>query len=59
MSDAVGKNSIQSVEARCIAQLLEEHNGHRRKVAEILNVSERTLYRKLVNYNLTKVGKQT
>jgi len=59
MSDAVGKDSIQSMEARCIAQLLEEHHGHRRKVAEILKVSERTLYRKLVNYNLTKVGKRT
>ena len=57
MSDAAGKYSIQSVEARFIARLLEEHNGHRRKVAEILGVSERTLYRKLVNYNLANIGK--
>lgn len=47
------------VEARYIAQLLVEHHGHRRKVADILKVSERTLYRKLVNYNLTSVGKST
>jgi transcriptional regulator with PAS, ATPase and Fis domain len=56
--DAEGNNPIQSIEAKCIAQLLVEHNGHRRKVAEILKVSERTLYRKLVNYNLTDVGKK-
>ena len=52
-------NPIQSLEARYIAQLLEEHDGHRRKVAEILKVSERTLYRKLVSYNLRRVGKKT
>ena len=51
--------SYTIVEARYIAQLLVEHHGHRRKVADILKVSERTLYRKLVNYNLTSVGKST
>lgn len=51
--------SIQAIEARHIAQLLEEHNGHRRKVAEILKISERTLYRKLMSYNLRRVGKGT
>jgi transcriptional regulator with PAS, ATPase and Fis domain len=59
ISDEPEKNSIQSIEARHIAQLLEEHNGHRRKVADILKVSERTLYRKLVSYNLMRVGKST
>lgn len=57
IADEPENNSIQSIEARHIAQLLEEHNGHRRKVAEILKVSERTLYRKLVSYNLRRVGK--
>jgi len=57
--DAAEDNSIQSIEARYIAQLLVEHHGHRRKVAEILKVTERTLYRKLVNYNLTNVGKSS
>ena len=56
--DAEGNNLIQSMEARCIADLLVEHNGHRRRVAEILKISERTLYRKLVNYNLMDVGKK-
>jgi transcriptional regulator with PAS, ATPase and Fis domain len=59
MSDAAEKNPIQSIESEYIARLLVEHHGHRRKVAEILKISERTLYRKLVNYNLTNVGKST
>ena len=59
ISDDPEKNSIQSMEARRIAELLKEHNGHRRKVADILKVSERTIYRKLVSYNLTRVGKKT
>lgn len=58
-SDADDNNALQSIEASYIAKLLLEHNGHRRTVAEILKVSERTLYRKLVNYNLTSVGKST
>jgi transcriptional regulator with PAS, ATPase and Fis domain len=58
-SDAAEKGTIKSVEARYISQLLADNNGHRRKVADILKISERTLYRKLVNYNLTKVGKST
>jgi transcriptional regulator with PAS, ATPase and Fis domain len=58
-SGTTGENAIKSVEARHIAQLLEEYHGHRRKVAEILKISERTLYRKLVKFNLTDVGKIT
>ena len=57
-SDTAGRISIHSVEARYIAQLLEQYNGHRRKVAEVLKISERTLYRKLVHYNLSDVGKK-
>jgi DNA-binding NtrC family response regulator len=56
-SSTTDKISMQSIEAKYIAQLLLEHNGHRRKVADILKISERTLYRKLVTYNLTNVGK--
>jgi len=59
ISDAPGKGSIESVEASYIARLLEEHHGHRRKVADILKISERTLYRKLVKFELTEVGKAT
>jgi two-component system response regulator AtoC len=31
---------------------LREHGGHRRKVAQIMGISERTLYRKLKRYGL-------
>ena len=44
--------SITELESGHIARLLEQHQGHRRKVAEILGISERTLYRKLNRYGL-------
>lgn len=50
--------SIQEMEAERIAQLLVEHQGHRRTVADELGISERTLYRKLVKYDLVNLGKR-
>jgi transcriptional regulator with PAS, ATPase and Fis domain len=50
--------SITEIEATHIESLLHQYNGHRAKVAEVLKISERTLYRKLKQYNLTAVGKQ-
>ncbi|MDP2829959.1 MAG: sigma 54-interacting transcriptional regulator [Sulfuricellaceae bacterium] len=44
--------SIAELEVAHITRLLEIHGGHRRKVAEILGISERTLYRKLILYGL-------
>lgn len=44
--------SMAELESGHIARLLEQHQGHRRKVAEILGISERTLYRKLNRYGL-------
>jgi len=44
--------SIMEQEARYIAELLARHQGHRRKVADMLGISERTLYRKLNRYQL-------
>ena len=49
--------SITEVEATHIESLLHQYNGHRAKVSEVLHISERTLYRKLKQYNLTEVGK--
>ena len=43
---------IADLDAHHIAELLARHNGHRRNVAEILGISERTLYRKLKRYSL-------
>lgn len=45
--------SIADLEKQHIAELLTHHNGHRRIVAEILGISERTLYRKLKLANKT------
>lgn len=44
--------SIEEMEIRHIGELLEHHSGHRRTVADILGISERTLYRKLNRYGL-------
>ncbi len=45
--------SLHDIEAQHIAQLLREHNGNRRKVAEALGISERTMYRKLSRYGIS------
>ena len=45
------------MEADHIALLLEQHSGHRRKVADELGISERTLYRKIDKYGLGEKGK--
>ncbi|MDP2029014.1 MAG: sigma 54-interacting transcriptional regulator [Thiobacillus sp.] len=44
--------SMAELEARHIAGLLAQHQGHRRNVADVLGISERTLYRKLKVYGL-------
>jgi DNA-binding NtrC family response regulator len=49
---AVGSLSIEEMEIRHIQDLLKRHKGHRRTVADILGISERTLYRKLNRYGL-------
>ncbi|MGB5178860.1 MAG: sigma-54 dependent transcriptional regulator, partial [Gammaproteobacteria bacterium] len=45
--------SLHDVEAQHISQLLQQHNNNRRKVAEALGISERTLYRKLKRFGLS------
>lgn len=50
-----GKNrylSLREIEEKYISILLKECKGHRAKVAQILGISERNLYRKLKEYNL-------
>jgi DNA-binding NtrC family response regulator len=47
-----GGNALVDVEARHIKELLERYDGNRRRVADDLGISERTLYRKLNRYNL-------
>jgi transcriptional regulator with PAS, ATPase and Fis domain len=50
---------MQQLEVGHIRELLLEYAGHRRKVADELGISERTLYRKLVKYDMTGVGKDS
>ncbi len=49
--------SIKGLESQYIAELLAEHHGKRAKVAQILGISERTLYRKLKQYGLQSIGR--
>jgi DNA-binding NtrC family response regulator len=49
----LGENfSLKELEKRYIALLLERFQGHRAKVAKVLQISERNLYRKLREYKL-------
>jgi transcriptional regulator with PAS, ATPase and Fis domain len=44
--------SIQDKEIELIKKALERHNGKRKLAADELGISERTLYRKIKDYNL-------
>ncbi len=44
--------SLQDKEIDLIKKALEKHHGKRKKAAEELGISERTLYRKIKQYNL-------
>lgn len=44
--------SLQDVEKDMIIRALERHNGKRKNAAQDLKISERTLYRKIKEYNL-------
>ncbi|MFO8054767.1 MAG: sigma-54 dependent transcriptional regulator [Bacteroidales bacterium] len=45
--------SIQKQEHDLIRKALEKHNGKRKQAAKELGISERTLYRKIKEYNIT------
>ena len=58
MTDQEGQEpSIKGLESQYIAELLAEHHGKRSRVAQILGISERTLYRKLKQYGLQSIGR--
>lgn len=44
--------SLEEVEKDMIRKALERHNGRRKNAAADLKISERTLYRKIKEYNL-------
>ena len=43
---------MQDIENEIIERTLLKMNGNRRKAAEALNISERTLYRKIKEYGI-------
>ncbi len=44
--------SLDEVEKEMIRKALEKHHGKRKSAAKDLNISERTLYRKIKEYGL-------
>jgi len=52
--DVLGEMSMQELEKEMIDRTLEKFNGNRRKTAQSLNISERTLYRKINEYGIIK-----
>lgn len=53
-ADFSGLSPVEAAEAGYILELMQRHNGSRKQVAAGMNVSERTLYRKLKRYGLNK-----
>ncbi|MBE0557543.1 MAG: helix-turn-helix domain-containing protein, partial [Proteobacteria bacterium] len=47
-----GDYSLDAMEREMIMKALERHRGNRRMAARELNISERTLYRKIKEYDL-------
>ena len=50
--DAVGEITMSEIEREVIERFLTQFNGNRRKTAKALDISERTLYRKIKEYDL-------
>ena len=48
--------SLDEVEKEMIKKALERHHGKRKSAAKDLNISERTLYRKIKEYGLDKIS---
>ena len=49
-------NSMEKMESEFISQLMTKYNGSRKLIASEMNISERTLYRKLKRLNLNTAG---
>ena len=50
--DVIGEITMDELEKEVIERTLKNCNGNRRKTANILDISERTLYRKLKEYEI-------
>ena len=52
--DAIGEITMSDLEQEMIERALEKFRGNRRKTARALDISERTLYRKINDYGIQK-----
>ena len=52
--NAIGELTLDEIEQEIIEKTLKKFNSNRRKTARALNISERTLYRKINEYGLDK-----
>ena len=52
--ESIGELAINDIEHEMIERTLEKFNHNRRKTAKSLNISERTLYRKIQEYGIVK-----
>ena len=57
--DAIGEITMNELEREMIERALEKFRGNRRKTARALDISERTLYRKINDYGIQKKFKDT
>ena len=57
--DAIGEISMSELEQEMIERALEKFRGNRRKTAQALDISERTLYRKINDYGIQKKFKDS
>ena len=46
--------TLEEIEQEIIVKTLKKFNSNRRKTAKVLNISERTLYRKINEYGMDK-----
>ena len=57
--DVIGQISIHELEQEMIERTLNKFGGNRRKTAQVLDISERTLYRKINEYGIQKKYRET
>ena len=53
-SESIGEVTLKEIEKETIKRTLQKFKNNRRKAAKALNMSERTLYRKINEYDLGK-----
>ena len=53
-NEVVGEITMSELEQEMIERVLEKFKGNRRKTAQALDISERTLYRKINDYGIHK-----